>query len=266
MIHVRDIAAPLPPALFAQLSKAAVQAVLRQIANAARTEWIRLAGEKLHTTQAAYISGLQPIEMHPGEAVVTLLGVLPNVLEQGMPQTDMRTTLLGANVPVAGPGQKSGKHMNAKGGYYRAIPFRHRTPGATIGQAMGAAYSNHDLVADSKKLGKDVYKAAQKLAPTIAAPYGGTKWGERLPAGMAPLLKEHHAVDIYAGMVRERKTYEKATQTQYFTFRTISTSVARGWVRKATEGLHLAEEVAKHVAKIAPAAFAAYVQGATGAK
>jgi hypothetical protein len=187
--------------------------------------------------------------------------VLPNIVENGMAELDLHDTLLGPNVPVVPIGER-GKHEREDGGFFRAIPFRHATPGTkgAVGPAMGDPYRGHDAVADSKKLGTEVYAQAKELLPTRTDPYTGkTQQGERLPAGLAPLLKPHHATDIYAGMIREEKTYERATQSQYVTFRTISTG-SPGWVRPATPGAHYAEQVAQFVARIAPQAFEAYVE------
>ncbi len=194
------------------------------------------------------------------------------MLEDGYPQVDLRTLLLGPNVPVVPPGAR-GKHQNKKGGYYRAIPFRHTTPGAgkTIGQAMGSPYSGHEAVSDAKKLGNAVYRAARKLEAATTSRSGVQHWGgrldtSRLRAGLAegqkgvPLLKPHHKSSIYEGMVRLEKTYEKATQSQYMTFRTISTSVKEGWIRGEIQARNYAEKVGQFVQKVLPEAIDAYLE------
>ena len=173
-------------------------------------------------------------------------------------------------MPVSAPGNY-GKHItiNPKTfsiGYYRAIPFRHSIPraGGAVGQPMGRLYNQaaygEDVVKKFKKLGRDVYGAAKELTPTTGDPYSKVNYGGRLPEGMAPKLKPHHATDIYAGMIREEKTYVKATQSQYTTFRTISTG-SPGWIRPATTGRHYAQKVSAYVAKMAPKALDAFVEG-----
>lgn len=242
--------------------ESSVDAILSNIAEAARSHWLKLAGQGLRTTRRDYMNGIQPVRF-PAQhrAVITLVGVLPNLIELGMPETDLHDTLLGPKVPVAPMGER-GKHEREDGGFFRAIPFRHATPGTkgAVGRAMGDPYEGHEAVADAGKLGRRVYAQAKQLAPTKTDPYGGgTRTGGRLPEGLAPKLKPHHAVDIYAGMIREEKTYERATQSQYVTFRTISTG-SPGWLRPATEGVHYAEQVARFVTRIAPQAFKAYVE------
>jgi hypothetical protein len=127
---------------------------------------------------------------------------------------------------------------------------------------MGSAYAGHDAISDSRKLGRDVYKSAKSLSATRTSPYGKTQWGGRLNVPSVPLLKAHHKSSIYQGMVRKEKTYEKATQNQYFTFRTISTSVVGdSWIRKPIEARNYAVKVSEFVSKMLPDAVSAYFEG-----
>lgn len=271
MIKVQPIQELIPTEAFAALSPDALNTVVYDIARAARNHWVKLAENDNAVGshwRFDYISGIQEVEMvKAAVAVVALVGEIPHILEDGSPALDLRKPLLGPRVPVVPVGQR-GKHQNKKHGYYRAIPFRHTTPGKkgaprgkTIGQEMGRAYAGHDAVADSKKLGKEIYKAARALTPTVSAPGQKTVYGGRLKPGMAPKLKAHHTTDIYAGMIREEKTYEKATQAQYVTFRTISTSVKEGWIRPAIPARHYASQVHEFVQKLAPQAIAALLEG-----
>ncbi len=259
----------LVPVELQGLSPLAFEPLLQDIAEAARDQWIKIAGAELRTSRRDYLESIQAVEFKKGVASIALVGQLANLIEQGMPQTDLRTTLLGPNVRISAEGE-FGKHLvirpTGEVGYYRAVPFRHAVPdtGGAVGQAMGSQYK--DVVDDAEKLGRDVYGEAKKLKATVSDPYKGTKWGGRLTASDmeklgVPKLKPHHAVPIFQGMVRERKTYEKARQTQYMTFRTISTLVPTGWIRPATEGRHYGQKVAEYVRQTAPAALEAYVKG-----
>lgn len=272
MIEIVDIPSLIPPEVLAGLDQAVVTQVVLDLADAARAEWIRLAGEEFFTTRRDYIAGIQPVEFQDGTATITLVGLLPLLLEEGMEEVDLHNTLLGPNVPVVGPGGGRGKRRRKDGGYYRAIPFRHGTPGSggASGQPMGRPYSGHEVVRDAKKLGQAVYKVAKQLPPSTSQPGSGTQWGGRLPEGMAPKLRPYHATDIFAGMVRLEKTYEKATQSSYMTFRTISVD-AQGkgvgsspWIRPATPGRRLAGRVSAFVTDLVPKAFEAYIQSLSG--
>lgn len=278
MIEVANLDRMVPAEIFGLLSEDAIQSIVEELADAARAEWVRIAGAELRTTRRDYLAGIQPVVREGSVATISLVGMLPNLIEQGMDEVDLHDTLLGPNVPVAPLGER-GKHQRWRrgpdeteepDGYYRAIPFRHSTPGTTgaVGQPMGRPFEG--VVKDAGALAKQVYKAAKALEGSTSQPGGPTKWGGRLAEGLAPKLKAFHATDIYAGMVRMEKTYVKATQSQYVTFRTISvdgTGAGVGsspWIRPATPGRSFAKRVSEYVGQIAPQAFDAYVKEATG--
>jgi hypothetical protein len=265
-VHIEHLENVIPKGLMDVLNPKLAEMILRDIADGARSEWIRIAGAELSTTRRDYLAGIQPVEHKPGMAIISLVGQLPNIIEEGMAAVDLHDTLLGPNVPISPPGEY-GKHLKIDPktfatGYYRAIPFRHAVPGTTgaVGVAMGMAYSGHDAVEDAEALGKKIYGRAKRLKGTVSDPYGKTTYGGRLPEGLAPKLKPHHKTDIYAGMIRERKTYVKATQSQYMTFRMISTG-SPGWRRPTTKGRFFSEQVGEYVQRMAPQAFAAFVDG-----
>lgn len=275
MIRIVDMDVLIPPEVFAKINPKAIRGVVRDIAAGARARWIQLASKDKSVFKNDYIQGIQQVTHQGDVSIITLLGEVPHMLEDGAPALDLRRTLLGPNVPVAPMGER-GKHLNKSGGYFRAIPFRHATPtsGSVVGQAMGSAYRGHELVRDAKKLGKEIYKAAKKLSASTSNPYGKTKWGGRLNTEklrtygnvlgpqqrMVPLLKPHHKTDIYQGMVKQTKVYGKTEQSQYTTFRTISTSVQEGWIRKPITARHYADQVDRYVQKVAPMALMAFLE------
>lgn len=270
---------------FKRLPKEVVASILDDVMHSGRNHWINLAKEDDSHLKYDYLQAIQPVDVGKNTWTVSLIGEVPHLLENGAPSQDMRETLLGSNVPVVEPGNR-GKHESAKGGYYRPIPFRHATPsaGMVAGQAMGSAYSDPNLwgfslkggesfnkklgIAAAKKLGKKIHRAAKKLEASTTSPYmkdkayGGAKrtWGGRLKAGYAPKLKAHHKTDIYAGMVRMQKTYEKATQNTYMTFRTISTNVTEGWIRKAIPARNYADDTFDFINKMIPKAIESYIR------
>ena len=256
-----SLAEYLPDHLVALLTDEILDAVLGDIVAAARNHWIGLAQKHLNTSLNDYVQGIQEVVFAPGTATITLLGELPNLIEHGMDEMDMRDTLLGPNVPEASPGQK-GKRRAKDGHFYRSIPFRHGTPGTggSVGRAMGDPYRG--VVAGARKLGRAVYAQAKKLKATRTV--GGRMVpGGRLSAGLMPKLREHHKTDIYAGMVKLKKVYKSSDQSQYATFRTISEAVQTGWIRPATGPRDFAERTAKFVERLAPKAFEAYITGAS---
>lgn len=267
-----------PDDAFEKLGERLQYELIENLAESARAKWIKIAGQSLMTTRRDYIAGIQEVHMRQGVATIALVGMLPNLIENGMDTVDMHDTLLGPNVKDAPVGQR-GKHRKKDGtGYYRAIPFRHGTPvtSGAVGVAMGAQYEGHHAfggpegfrpsgggksIFSAKDLGHHIYDAAKKLKGTIGMPGQKVKYGGRLPAGLAPKLKEHHATDIFAGMIKSQKKYVKATQSQYATFRTISTG-SNGWMRTATPGRNFSTEVQAFVVQQAPRMIASYLKRA----
>jgi len=267
----------IPQTLSAMLGETFVERMLSDVAAGARNEWIRLARQRLHSSKEAYVDGIQPVEVLPRMRVIALVGWLPNAIENGAEPYDMRETLLGPGSTIRRQGKK---------GAYASVPFRHGTPGSRgqSGTPMGAAYGpTHsgsrragDLMSPqgARELGTRIYDMAKRLSPTKVGQGQRTRWGERLPAGFAPLLRganpahpdprmrQGHKTDIYAGMVRERHTYEKATQTQYMTWRTISEASPQGWIHPGIEAHHLVDQVSAYVDRIVPRVISAAVDAA----
>jgi hypothetical protein len=242
--------------------------ILDDIATAARAKWVSLARSELNTMRQAYIQGISEVQKIGNKArVITLTGRMPNAVENGMPAFDLRETLLNQRSRL--------RRVSADGSAYGRVPFRHGTAGSRgqAGTPMGRAYgptgpSSRGLgnvmdMESSQQLGANIAKAAKRLKPTRAwRSRAGTHYGGRLPAGMAPKLASHHKSDIYAGMVRVRHTYERATQTQYRTWRTISERNTEGWKHPGIEARHLAKKVDEYVRKMAPRAIRAVIAGA----
>ena len=272
MIEILNLENIIPMEMLYSLGPDAVRAVMQSVVAGARDHWIQLASKEFHTSRTEYIAGIQEVDWRDeSTAVISLVGILPNILEGGMQETDMHETMLRSGA--------KGVHDALDGGRYRAIPFRHRTPGSGAhGVPMGSALEKVMGPTGAKQLGKDVYRAAKKLEASRSDPYSKkTKWGERLNTNeitrrgkqvVVPKIKDYHASDPYKGMVRMEKTYGKKTQSSYMTFRTIavdSGGVPRGgspWIRPATPGRFLARQVSEYVAtRLAPQAFSAYVAG-----
>lgn len=255
MISEIDFSKVVPSQVLAAMHPASVDSLISMVMDAAKVEWDRLASVELFTSRHEYREHISNVEYGDGFAAIHLTGEIPNIVENGLDPIDLRKILLGPKVPVVPRGQK-GKHVSvhvdeygsAKTGYYRAIPFRHTVgTSGVLGAPMGAAFRKKLGPKDAAELGQKVWEHAKELTGTRTDPYKGTKWGGRLPAGLAPLLKPHHKTDIFAGMVKSRKKYQKKTQSQYFTFRTISTHNKIGWMRPKIEGRHLSKKVAAYV-------------------
>lgn len=285
MILEFDIASIAPAGLIVQLDEGAAQSLLLDLADMARAKWISLANDKLRRTSQDYVRGIQPVELGPGQASVSLLGGWPNMIEAGFPPFDMRDTLLGPTVPVVPRGQR-GKHMNKKGGFYRTISFRFTGPNSTGRNAQKVTEAMRPVVGAQRadELGRRAWSQMKKLDPSQSDPGGKTQWGGRLNTAGTDLDvvgRSHslvtnadgsktfvagggaaHKNAIFDGAVKNEQTYKRATQAFYGTFRTISTSSGAGmsWIHPGSPGAHLLPEVQRYVEQQAPLLIAAVQQ------
>ena len=163
-------------------------------------------------------------------------------IETGRPARDMKKSLQTSSKTRMA---KHGKHAGQK---YLIIPFRHNTPGNTAhADAMPT-----DVYEQAKELQKSkVLSMTTRISATGASvPQAVYKWGDRLPAGLAPKLKEHHTTDIYSGMVRFNTSAGKGKSSQYLTFRVMGEWQSDKWIIPPQPGLFLAKAVSAELEKI----------------
>lgn len=174
-------------------------------------------------------------------------------IETGRPARDLKRML---NYSLKVRRTKSGTR-------YLYIPFRHNTPGNN---------------AHAKAMPQDIYDLAKMLAPSsitgqgsrvsgtgaystqtrklLTVPQNKYHWGQRLPAGLSPKLKDHHATDIHASMYRfDTSTPGGAKSSTYLTIRTMSEK-SKGWIVPAQPGQNIARGVTEAMQPKAAAAFA----------
>lgn len=246
-------------------TEAARRDIARQIMQGARAKLIHMASQRLNSSRADYIHGVQPLEEVDGGVALVLAGSLPNMVEHGWGARDLRETLLDS------PNVDGSKVHESKDGFrYRFIPFRHKTPNAgsdLSGGRMGSAYGPksaaslaqpHTLVKDTQALGRRLHKAALNLQPR-----------EGMQAGLAPKLRPHHKTDIYAGMRVNRQAVSHpggggkvAHQRTYTSFRAISDRPGtEGWYHPGIQARDFFREVGAYVQKVAVPAVEAYIRG-----
>lgn len=201
----------------AQIVNSACRAVTMEI----HRNWMEAAKRELKSTRAGYLRGLMVAEDGLYANTITLVGVLNNMVENGVSAFDMKSGFM-----------KSAKvKFNKQGGWYLTIPMRQATPDA-IGESE----------VFSGIMPTEVYNIMKNKLPTITTEDSGNTYnGDALKVGeipgqyQAPQTRASitdnvinktfdaytHKTSIYAGMVREQKTYEGATQSTYGTFRRV---------------------------------------------
>lgn len=222
-------------------TREARQRFLEGLTAAAEAYWKKLALDELRSTSRDYVAGVVRMpSTKPGTEVLVLEGMLPNMVENGWPGGDMRAWML-----------RSPKAKTAKdGSRYLIVPFRHGTPdtgGRNVGRAMP----------------QSIYDVAKKLKGTKTDATGKRSWGGRLHLGLrmsdearkilGEKEKPWHTTSIYTGMVRNHKTYERASQSTYGTFRVISSKSRdpRSWIHPGLVPKHFAERVQARIATLA---------------
>ncbi len=245
----------IPHGLLALLSPELIERLLSDVAEVARQKWVNAAANTLQSSKRDYIDSIQPVESRPGLRLISLVGWLANAVENGKDPWRLRDTLLNAGARVSKAGWR-----------YRAIPFRHSTPGAKTHQAgapMGSrlgptAYQSKGTAGvmtrgEAHQFGVGLYKIAKRLGQRRYKHKRGASSAqmvqERITAAQGgPKLAPWHSAGIYTGMQKGGAPGHKG----YTTFRMISENPeikdagskwihpgisARHLVREATDGL-----------------------------
>jgi hypothetical protein len=182
---------------------------------------------------------------------------LAEEIETGRPAKDLKVMLnTSLKVRVAKGGKNVGKR-------YLIIPFRHNTPGMNAHAPDMPAHIYNEaknlkaslvLQTGSRQSGTGAISLKNKTAITV--PQRKYKWGQSLPAGLAPKKSAHHTTDVYAGMVRfKTSAFGGKRSSAYMTFRIMMEGSPK-WIVQAKPGLYLAQKVRDEIAAEAPQVFA----------
>lgn len=226
--------------LSSQDAKNMVSFVVKELTARYAKNWDNEAKRALRSTRQIYRSSLVVGEQGPFTGYVMLVNKLPNMIESGASPFDMKS----------GFSKSSKARSSRSGGWYLTVPFRFATPGA-LGE--NEAFSNI--------MPQSVYSVAKTLSPRQSTMGGAVKQGQSLKANQIPspyniprtramivtkskTFEEYkHKHSIYEGMQRSQKTYERATQGQYVTFRRVSdNSDPNSWIHKGIEARRLSDQ------------------------
>lgn len=245
----------------------AVQAAIGAVANEAAARWksaVMHAPLAQHEKEA-YVASITWQMDGPFAAEVSASYAGAGPIESGRPARDLKQAIGKSTKARVVP---SGPHAGQK---YLIVPFRHNTPG-NVAHARAMPDSVYDLASKlpkSRVVGQylqpnvnGILDASGVLVQAVRSAY---QWGGSLPAGLAPKLRQHHATDPYAGMVRMETSAGGKKSSAYLSFRTMGQWSA-GWVVPARPGLNLAQGVAAEMQPLAEQAIRGAVEHAiTGA-
>lgn len=186
--------------------------------------WQDAAKKGLHQTLNTYLAGLLVVDDGRFRGSIVLTGALPNMLESGCTAFDMKE----------GFRTSASVKYNKVGGWYLTIPFRFATPGAGGFSSVFAGVlpqEIYDLVKDGT--GKQTTPiigstgkppVTDRLKQTnVPAPFNELKTRPRVIAQAVKTVYDEYVnkFSIYAGLQKDTKTYDKATQGSYNTFRRV---------------------------------------------
>jgi hypothetical protein len=250
-----DIEGAIPHSLLALLSPEFLDRVLTDIADIARQRWVNAAATQLTSSRRDYIDSIQPTVVEPGRRIIALVGWLANAVEAGLNPFRLHDTLLNDNARVSKAGYK-----------YRAIPFRHATPGAKTHQAgapMGSRLgptSPQSLGTpgvmshgEAAQFGRQLHKIAKRLSRRKGRRRGVGQdrlVRERITAAEGgPKLAPWHTTGLYTGMQKGGAPGHSGYQT----FRTISDNPeAKGlWLHPGISARNLAEDARQGIQQVA---------------
>lgn len=208
--------------------------ILTDISYRVMSEWRGLANSELRTSKAEYIKGIQAPEINGNVSTISLIGVLPNMLEQGVTPFDMKE---GFRNSLRVKFSKDGKS------WFMSIPFRWGTPG-TISFANVMEPEVYDLMISKEAFSREEGKVGQTLTES-ELPLGlqGRLTRSKISFGEKVYGAYRHKSNIRDAMRKEQKTYERATQIQYVTFRRVSSnSDPFSWINKGLRARNFADQ------------------------
>ncbi|HMV01704.1 MAG TPA: hypothetical protein PLJ37_01130 [Chitinophagales bacterium] len=201
--------------------EATLNTAIAQLAQATYSEGIRLAQQRLKTSKQDYIRSLNLYDIGNNIYIISLTGDQANYIENGWQSFDQKPGLLN------GPKAKVSK----KGTIYNTIPFTHNP------------YSKAPLNEKGTQLRSDLLKVikANNLDKIIQDATGSPR------QGIVARLK-NTGVRNLEGLVKIQKTYDKATQSKYISFRRVSeNSPNSSWIHPGYAGAHIFDDLEKYI-------------------
>lgn len=221
--------------------------VVKQTVMELARNWHNQANNALHSTRSTYQRSLIVGEVDNKTAYVELVGVLPNMLEKGASAWDMKVNF-----------KKSNKIKYTKdGGWYLTVPFRFATPTA-LGES--SIFSNRLPLSVYQSIRANVQAKKTQLGGLSSN--GGSLKETDIPSSFriprsrrafsdissGKTFEQYtHKSSIFKGINRASKQYERANQSQYVSFRRVSSkSDPMSWIHRGLPALNLADKAVQN--------------------
>lgn len=192
-------------------------------------EWKQEAAKNLKSSRQEYISNINVVDEGFAKGAVVLTGWLPNGIESGIDQFDMKEGLLN------GPNAKTSK----SGTKYNTVPFSHGTPGSLEENFNGGVMPEeiHDIV--KKAPVNNSGNSKQLVKDDLPKPFQMPMTKSLKDKGIDKNRTTTHQNAIYEGL---RKHVDQTTGgTSYQTFRRVSeNSSQNSWEYPGIEAKDLA--------------------------
>ncbi len=203
---------------------------VKQVTRSFASAWEQEAVRQLKSSRQQYVSSLVVVDEGRLEGAVVLVGTLPNMIESGADEFDMKIKMLQS------PKAKTSK----SGGKYITIPFKSGAPSSLPENFNGGILpaSVHQVVksfSTDSVTGKSRGTVKQDLPVKFQAPQSKSLAGGG---------EYTHKNSIYEGV---RKSIDRAGNVGYESFRRISSnSDPNSWQFPGLEARHLAEAALSH--------------------
>jgi hypothetical protein len=213
------------------------KARLRRIALVVVALWRSEAqAHGLKSTLALYKRGVQIRTLTDSYVIVTLKGLVPNMIERGTPPHDMRNYLLKTRRAGASPIRR-----NKQGKPYRYIMF-----GRSVADIRAYGY-------------RGAYGEAKTLEPTLQSASGKLIYGSRFSSPSQHFYSKLGVKSVSGaldGMVRMIATYSQKSdgtpviQGAYKTWRTVSYKRPEAWQHSGLEPANIADKVRSQIPSV----------------
>lgn len=195
---------------------------IKELTVSFKQNWENEAATTLKSSRNEYIQNLNIVDEGKGKGAVVLTGWLPNAVEDGVSEFDIKEGLLN------GPNAK----MSKSGSMYNTVPFKIGTPGAEPENFSTIMPKEVYDIAKKKPVGKPIVK--EELPTKFQEPKKTTLRPE------SKFKQYEHKSSIYEGISRSQDL--KTGQNTYKSFRRVSeNSDDNSWIHPGIEPHHLAE-------------------------